>query len=110
MVELLDLSGVPLGWAHLHHLDDAQPRMSLVKELFVWPRVRHLGYGRLLEDFTAVQARNWGSERLCVLFHEADDYPSNVTTAKAFATIAGYKWQWTFQQRPNVPAVAEKSL
>src|SRR5215211_1989023 len=93
MVELLDPSGVPLGWTHLHHLVDARPRISVVKELFVWPRVRRLGYGRLLEDLTAVQARKRGSEKLCVLFHEADDYPGNVTTAKAFATSAGYEWQ-----------------
>ncbi len=110
MVELHDPSGMPLGWAHLHHPVDVRSRVSVAKEFFVWPRVRDLGYGRLLEDFAAARAKKWGSEKLRILLHEADDYPGSVAMAKAFTNGAGYKWRWIFQQRPNVSAVADRSL
>jgi len=109
MVELLAPSGMPLGWVHLHHVD-VRPRISVAKEFFVWPHVRSLGYGRLLENFAAEQAKKWGSKKLRILLHEADDYPGSVAVAKAFTTSAGYKWRWIFRQRPNVSAVADKSL
>ncbi len=95
---------------HLYHLVDVRPRVSVAKEFFVWPHVRGLGYGRLLEDFAAARAKKWGSKKLRILLHEADDYPGSVAMAKAFTTGAGYKWRWIFAQRPNVSAVADKSL
>jgi GNAT superfamily N-acetyltransferase len=110
IIEVRGPSGVPLGWAHLHHLVDAQQRVSVGKEFFVWPLVRGLGYGRLLEEFVAARAKAWGSKQLRILFHEADDYPGNVTEAKAFATGADYEWKWSIAQRPRISAVADKSL
>ena len=110
MIELLTPSGMPLGWVHLHHLVNARQRVSVAKEFFVWPRLRGLGYGQLLENFATEQAKKWGSKKLRILLHEADDYPGSVAVAKAFATSAGYKWRWDFRQRPNISAAADKSL
>jgi GNAT superfamily N-acetyltransferase len=110
IIELRNPSGVPLGWAHLHHLVNVDPPVSVAKEFFVWPLVRNLGYGRLLEASAVARAKEWGTEKLHILFHEADDFPGSVAAAKAFTTGAGYEWIWVFAQKPNVSAIAEKTL
>jgi GNAT superfamily N-acetyltransferase len=110
MIELHDPSGVPLGWAHLHHVVRSQPRVSQCKEFFVWPLVRQRGFGRILERHVAEQAKEWGSERVEVMFHEADDHSGASRAAKAFALSTGYEWSWIFGQRPNVSAIASKGL
>ena len=56
MIELHGPSGVPLGWAHLHHLTGKRPRLSVCKEFFVWPLARRWGHGRLLEEQVSEQA------------------------------------------------------
>ena len=110
MIELHGPSDVPLGWAHLHHPAGPGSRSSVCQEFFVWPGARRRGYGRLLEELVAERAEKRGSERLEIPFHEADDYPGGARAAKAFAKGAGYGWSWTFRQKPNVSAVAERSL
>ena len=110
MIELHGPSDVPLGWAHLHHLAGPGSRSSVCQEFFVWPGARRRGYGRLLEELVAERAEKRGSERLDIPFHEADDYPGGAKAAKAFAKGAGYGWSWTFWQKPNVSAVAGRSL
>lgn len=110
MIELHDPSGRPIAWAHLHHIVGSNSRISVCKEFFVWPHVRKRGYGRLLEKLAADRAEEWGSERIKIVFHEADDHPKGATAAKALATGAGYEWEWVSQQRPNVSAVASRDL
>jgi GNAT superfamily N-acetyltransferase len=110
MIELHDSSGVPLGWAHLHHLVSSQPRVSQCKEFFVWPLVRQRGIGRILERYVAERAKEWRSERVEVMFHEADDHSGSTRAAKAFALTTSYEWSWISGQRPNVSAIASKGL
>ncbi len=110
MIELHGPSGVPLGWAHLHHLVGNRTRVSVCKEFFVWPLVRGRGHGRLLEGQVAERARHWGSERVEIPFHEADDHAGGARASKAFAVGSGYEWAWLSGQRPNVSAVADKAL
>lgn len=110
MIELHGLSGRPIAWAHLHHIVGSNSRVSVCKEFFVWPHVRKRGYGRLLEKLAADQAKKWDSERIEIVFYEADDHPRGATAAKALAIGTGYEWKWVSQQRPNVSAVASKDL
>ena len=82
----------------------------MCKEFFVWPLARRRGHGRLLEEQVSEQAERWGSERGEVPFHETDDHAGGARAAKTFAVGAGYEWAWVSGQRPNVSAVAGKTL
>lgn len=110
VVDLRDVRGLPVGWAHLHHVPHEQLKISVLKELFVWPGVRRRGHGRLLEGVARDRAGCWGSKKLRILFHEADDFVGNRAAAKAFARTARYDWRWASLLRPNVSAVCEKTL
>ena len=109
-IELRNGFGLRLGWVHLHHISRQQPRVSILKELFVWPWYRRKGYGTLLESFACTQAEQWGSTSVRVLFHECDALPRNRAAGRLFGKKAGYEWKWTSQRLPNLAAVGEKAF
>lgn len=110
VIEVRNGLGWRLGWAYLHHLRGRPPRVSVLKELFVWPSFRRRGYGRLLESVAEERTRRWGSSSLRVLFHEADAMPRNRAAGRLFAGATGYKLSWRRHRLPNLSAVCEKAL
>ena len=99
-----------LGWAYLHHPLEQEPHVSILKELFVWPAYRRLGYGTVLESAAAERAKLWHASSIQLLFHEVDAMPSNRAAGRGFAGKRGYRLRWQRSRRPNVSAVGEKSL
>jgi GNAT superfamily N-acetyltransferase len=110
IIELRTGQGIRLGWAHLHHVGEYQPRTSILKELFVWPPFRRRGYGAILEGLACQRATQWRSSRIVLYFHDADALPRNRAAGRLFGKQAGYKWDWRRKRLPNLAAVGEKSL
>lgn len=109
VIEVRNGFGVRLGWAHLYHLVQ-EPRVSVLKELYVWPEFRRRGYGTILEATAAANARAWGAERLHVLFHAMDAQLSLRAAGRLFGERVGYRWRWREQQRPHLAAIGEKTF
>lgn len=109
VIEVRNGFGVRLGWAHLYHLVQGT-RTSVLKELYVWPEFRRLGYGTILEATAVANARDWGAERLRVLFHTMDAQLSLRAAGRLFGERAGYRWRWRNEQRPQLAGVGEKDI
>jgi GNAT superfamily N-acetyltransferase len=110
IIEVRNGRGWRLGWAYLHHVASSEPRVSVLKELFVWPSFRRQGYGTLLESQAANLARLWHSSAIHILFHEVDALPRNRTPGRTFAEKADYTFRWRRHKCPNLAAIAVKSL
>ncbi len=110
VIEIRNGLGLRVGWAHLHHISNTQPRTSVLKELFVWPTFRRQGYAKKLESIAKYRARVWHRKRMQILFHEADAVPAGRMAGEMFAKKAGYTLTWKQQNRPSIQAVGEKML
>ncbi len=110
IIELRTGFGILVGWAYLYHLRAAQPRTSILHELFVWPDFRRRGYGSLLESVATANARRWRSERIQIAFHSIDAVPPARAAGRLFGQQAGYRWAWRPQRCPNLAAMGEKAL
>ncbi len=114
-VEVIDVRneiGLRVGWTHLFHEPDIEKerRMSVLKELYVWPSFRRQGYGRLLESMAIQRARDWKSTKAQILFHNIDSFTNVRRAGRIFAERQGYAWKWRSTIRPITSAVGEKPL
>jgi len=110
VIEIRTGYGFRVAWAHVHHLRSDRKDTSVVKELFVWPAFRRLGYGTLLEQAAVDRARMWNSRRLELLLHDVDDFLGTLSPGRKFGEKAGYKWRWGRYLRPNLKAIGVKEL
>jgi GNAT superfamily N-acetyltransferase len=108
VIEIRTGFGIRVGWAHLYHL--GRERTAVLKELFVWPSFRRRGYGTLLESVASANARDWGAERLQILFHGMDAQITVRAAGRLFGEHAGYRWRWRAGSLPPVAAIGEKPL
>jgi GNAT superfamily N-acetyltransferase len=100
--------GIRVGWGYLYHR--GWERTAVIKELFVWPSFRRRGYGTLLESIASANARDWGAERLHILFHAMDAQITVRAAGRLFGEHAGYRWRWRKGSHPPVAAIGEKIL
>jgi GNAT superfamily N-acetyltransferase len=107
VIEVRSLDSQRLAWATLFHQAD---HLGIVKELYVWPAFRRLGYGRLLQAAIENVADGWGERSLQVYFHSADALPRNRGAGRVFGQTVGYQWQWRRRTHPNLDAVGVKTL
>ncbi len=109
VIELRTGFGVRVAWLHVYHLGWPS-RTSIMKELFVWPSFRRLGYATLLESVAAANAEAWSSERMQIVLHELDAQPMARDAAERFGQRCGYRWHWHGSDRPRVEAIGEKAF
>lgn len=100
----LRLNDSMVGRMHVMH----SSRESVVTELWVPPGARRQGYGTLLLEVAEDLARAKGSERMLLLGYEADE--SHVDAACSFAKNYDYTTTSSSLKRPNLVAVARKTL
>jgi GNAT superfamily N-acetyltransferase len=110
IIEIRNDLGLRVGWAHLHHVPIVQPRISILKELYVWPIFRRQGYATKLESCARARAVAWKSTRMQILFHEADAMPRVRSAGQSFTEQSAYSLSWGRQTRPTIDAIAEKLL
>jgi len=110
VVELRLGTGVRVGWALVFHLLKDNKPTSIIKELYVWPTSRRLGYGRILEETACDLARLRRSEQIEVLFHEADALLPVRAAGRRFGQHQGYTWMWRRHERPGLVAIGRKAL
>jgi GNAT superfamily N-acetyltransferase len=108
IIEIRTGFGLRIAWAHLYNV--WREKTTLLKEFYVWPSYRRLGYGTIMEQSAASLARLRGTERMQVLFHEMDAQLSLRRAGRLFAESRGYTWKWRSQQYPTACAVGEKPL
>jgi GNAT superfamily N-acetyltransferase len=108
VIELRSEIGTRLGWTFVVHMPGQA--LSIIRELFVMPPVRRLGYARLMENAAAVRASRVGSERIAIPFYAADSIPRSRAAGRKFAERCGYRWRWASSSRPAVAGVAERTL
>jgi GNAT superfamily N-acetyltransferase len=108
MIDLRDTRGRILGRTHILHVRDS-PR-SIITELFVAPKVRRKGIGRILTELAMERALTWRKERIELLLHEADASPSGLSRAISFGTACGFTWEGRSSRRPNVTNVAYRKV
>lgn len=109
VIEIRHRTGVRIAWAYLFHLSDL-PKITLVKEFYVWSWFHRRGYGKWLEDLVCQQSRLRGSEYIQILFHDMDGQARVRSAGRHFAVSRGYKWKWRSDIRPCVVGIAEKNL
>ena len=110
IIEVRSGQGFIIGWAHLHHLSGTQPRMSILKELFVWPTLHRYGYGTMLEQLACERARAWTSQHIQLWLYAEDDLRRVHSPGRKFGTTLGYRWKRVRQSRPHLSAIGEKAL
>jgi GNAT superfamily N-acetyltransferase len=111
VLEIRNGRGLRICWAHLFHLPGIEPRVSVLKEFFVWPWFRRQGYGRKLEEIACEQARMWGSKKIEVYFHQADTTAmSHRVAGYHFSKSCGYSKNYRDSKLPNLTAIGEKYL
>jgi GNAT superfamily N-acetyltransferase len=107
VLELRNSLGIRLGWAEIWHLcKTVSCKVSMIKELFVWPPFRNRGYGTILESAARRRAAAWGSDRIAIVLHEGDARPNVRRPARMFAMSRGYEWQWRCSAMPPVCGIA----
>jgi GNAT superfamily N-acetyltransferase len=110
VIELRLGIGVRVGWAVVFHLLKNNQPTSVIKELYVWPTSRRLGYGRILEETACDLARLRRSEQIEILFHEADALLPARAAGRRFGDHQGYSWMWRSHKRPSLVAIGRKAL
>lgn len=110
VIEIRNRLGLRLGWAHLHHISSELSRISVLKELFVWPAFRRQGYATLLESVASQRAKQWHSANIRIYFYEPDAAPRNRQAGQFFTLKLGYTLDWRQERLPNLAAVGEKRL
>ena len=111
IIEIRNGNGFRICWAHLFHLTGGKPRVSVLKEFFVWPWFQRQGYGRKLEELACERARMWGSEKIQVYFHQADTATTpHKVAGYYFSKSCGYSKRYKISKLPNLTAIGEKSL
>lgn len=110
ITEIRNGFGLRLAWMHLYHTYPDDRRVAVLKEFFIWPTERRLGYGTLLESIASRDAQIWGADKLRIYIHNVDGWPRVRIAARRFAERNGYEWRWRQQERPLLAAVAEKDL
>jgi GNAT superfamily N-acetyltransferase len=96
-----------IGWAILFHEQD---RVSVLKELFVWPTWRRHGIGTLLEKAAVSEARKWHALTIKLYFHTADARPGPRIAGRTFGPSAGYEWHWRRSYYPDLAAIGVKAV
>jgi GNAT superfamily N-acetyltransferase len=91
------------------HLDTS-PFKSVIQELFVLPRFRRWGYASFLEQEARELAAEAGCGAIEIDLYEADARLRSKPAAVGFADAAGYSWQDRAGRRPNLEAVARRTL
>lgn len=100
--------GLRLAWIHTVLLK--QPRRFVIKELYVFPSFRRLGYASILEDWAVRNARFQEAEKIYIQFHEADAQPRALEAGRLFGKKHGYTWLWEKCKYPRLVAIGEKAL
>lgn len=109
VVEIRNGVGQLMAWAYLHHLPGAS-RVSIVKELFVWPSHRRQGLGTKLEAALVFRAQVAKSFKLEAWVYEIDAWPHVRAVARTFVQRRGYSVRWRKLGRPAVAFIAEKTI
>jgi GNAT superfamily N-acetyltransferase len=110
VVELRDGRGFRIGWAELFHGKDGEQRVTFVKELFVWPRMRRRGYGTVLLSWAEERARAMWSTATVVSFYDFDAIGQARTAGRTLLQRAGYDIRWRPRSEPTLAGRGYKQI
>jgi GNAT superfamily N-acetyltransferase len=108
--ELRNGLGLRVAWAYLFHFRAQHERRCELREFYVWPRFRRLGYGTELEAAVVHRARQAGARNLKAWFHVADAALPLRRAGRTFAAERGYQIQWRSSERPPLAGRAVKAI
>jgi GNAT superfamily N-acetyltransferase len=109
VLEIRDRLGVLIAWAHLFY-GRLYPRTLEVREFFVWPTFRRLGYGTLLWARVVKRAQDWEATGIEANVYQPDALPVFQQGLRAFLQKVGLTWRWNLCERPVHVAIATKEL
>lgn len=110
VIEVRDGRGFRLAWAELFHGRQGDEPVTIMKELFVWPRVRRLGYGTILLDWAEERARAMRSTTAVVFFHDFDAIGRARTAGRTLLQRANYDVRWNPREEPRLAARGYKQI